>query len=94
MVITHSSSTNSNFSDVLISDYSVTDNNTIVFKGPDQEIIDQVGYGLAGDCEGSCALSPNAGQSIQRRQLDEVFIDTDNNLNDFELQNCQAQKDK
>ncbi|HRR45738.1 MAG TPA: lamin tail domain-containing protein [Candidatus Paceibacterota bacterium] len=92
LVITHSSSTNSNFSDVLISDYSVTDNNTIVFKGPDQEIIDQVGYGLAGDCEGSCALSPNAGQSIQRRQLDGVFIDTDNNLNDFELQNCPSPK--
>lgn len=87
-LIIHSSSTDNKLADILISNYSMADNNTIVFKNPNREIVDKVGFGDANDCEFSCAINPNPGQSIQRKYLDGIFVDSGNNQNDFEIQNC------
>ncbi|MGB9681170.1 MAG: lamin tail domain-containing protein [Minisyncoccia bacterium] len=86
-LITHSSSSYSSFAQVT-TNYTITENNTIVLKNPNREIIDKVGYGNASDCEGECALNFEPGQSIQRKFVNNTFLDTDNNLNDFEILNC------
>ncbi|MFA5360573.1 MAG: lamin tail domain-containing protein, partial [Candidatus Paceibacterota bacterium] len=91
-LIAHSSSSYTQMADVLISNYSLTDNNTIILKNPNREIVDTVGFGEANECETNCMLNPEPGQSIQRQYLDNNFVDSDNNLNDFELQNCPSPK--
>jgi len=92
LLIAHSSSTYASIADILISNYSITDNNTIIFKNPNREIVDKVGFGEANDCEGDCAIKPEPGQSIQRKYIDNNFLDFDNNANDFEIQNCPSPK--
>jgi len=92
LLIAHSSSTYTSIADILISNYSITDNNTIILKNPNREIIDKVGFGDANDCEGDCAIKPEPGQSIQRKYVDDNFLDSDNNANDFEIQNCPSPK--
>jgi len=91
-LISHSSSTYTNFADILIDDYSLTDNNTIVLKNPNREIVDKVGYGEANDCEGNCILNPDPGKSIQRKYIENNFLDTNDNSNDFEIRNCPSAK--
>ena len=91
-LISHSSSTYQDIADILDSNYSVTDSNTIVLKNPNREIVDKVGFGETNDCEGNCATDPDTGKSIQRKYLDGNFLDSDNNLNDFEIQNCPSPK--
>jgi hypothetical protein len=91
-LISHSSSTYQDIADILDSNYSVTDNNTIVLKNPNREIVDKVGFGEANDCEVTCVLNPDLGKSIQRKYINEDFIDTDDNFNDFEIQNCPSPK--
>lgn len=93
LLITHSSSSDAQIADILISNYSVTDNNTIVLKNPNREIVDKVGFGIANDCVGVCALNPEPSQSIQRKFLDNIFINTNSNFDDFEIQNCPNPKD-
>ena len=77
----------------MTSNYTITDNNTIVLKDPNREIVDKVGFGEANDCTGGCALHPEPGQSIQRKYINNKFLDSNNNFNDFELQNCPNPKD-
>jgi hypothetical protein len=91
-VIAHSSSSYNNVADILISDYSITDNNTIILKNPNREITDKVGFGEANDCEVNCAINPEPGQSIQRKYIDGNFLDSINNANDFEIQYCPSPK--
>ena len=91
-LISHSSSTYQGIADILDSNYSVTDNNTIVLKNPNREIVDKVGLGEANDCEGNCAINPDPGKSIHRKYFNDSFIDTDNNFNDFEIQDCPSPK--
>ncbi len=69
---------------------TLTESNTIQIKNPDGEVIDKVGWGQASDCEGSCAIQPGENQSIKRKFQNNTFTDTDNNLQDFELQTSQA----
>jgi len=92
LLIVHSSSTDTSIADILISNYSVTDNNTIILKDPNREIVNKVGFGEANDCEVNCATNPEPGQSIQRKYVDGNFLDSDNNANDFEIQNCPSPK--
>ncbi|MDD5760730.1 MAG: lamin tail domain-containing protein [Candidatus Pacebacteria bacterium] len=92
LLIAHSSSAYAQMADIVISNYSITDNNTIVLKNPNREIVDEVGFGEANECENTCMLNPEPGQSIQRKNLDNNFVDSDNNLNDFEVQNCPTPK--
>jgi len=91
-LISHSSSTYQGIADILDSNYSVTDNNTIVLKNPNREIVDKVGFGEANDCEITCALNPGPNQSAQRRYIENNFLDTDDNSNDFEIRNCPSPK--
>jgi len=91
-LISHSSSSYQDVADILDSNYSVTNNNTIVLKNPNREIVDKVGLGEANDCEGNCAINPDPGKSIHRKYLNDNFIDSDNNLNDFEIQDCPSPK--
>jgi len=92
LLIAHASSTYTSIADILISNYSVTDNNTIILKNPNGEIVDKIGFGSANDCEGDCAINPGSGQSIQRNYADGNFLDSDNNASDFEIQNCTSPK--
>lgn len=92
-LIAHASSTYIQIADVLTSNYTITDNNTIVLKNPNREIVDKVGFGEANDCAGICVLHPEPGQSIQRKYVNNKFLDSDNNFNDFELQNCPNPRD-
>jgi len=91
-LIAHSSSTYASIADVLIFNYSVTDNNTIILKNPNREIVDKIGIGEVNDCEINCAINPEPGQSIQRKYADGNFLDTNNNANDLEIQNCPSPK--
>lgn len=93
LLIAHASSTDVVLADIVITNYSVTDNNSIVLKNPNMEIVDKVGFGEANDCEGNCAINPAAGQSIQRKRADDAFLDSDNNAADFEIQDCPSPKD-
>ena len=90
-LITHSNNSVLETADIF-TNYSLTDNNTIVLKNSQREIVDKVGFGEANDCEGNCALNPPAGRSIQRKFINGEFIDTDNNAEDFELQDCPSPK--
>lgn len=93
LLIAHPSST---FNYDIAADYGISDNNTLVIKNPNGEIVDKVGWGTANDCEGppagGCASNPLDGQSIQRKIQSENFIDTDNNAQDFEIQTCPSPK--
>jgi hypothetical protein len=61
--------------------YSVADDNTILLYNGDGNLVDKVGYGLAGDYETLPATMPGAGESIERKN----FQDTGNNKEDFEI---------
>ncbi len=80
-------------SDIIVSDITLTESNTIQLKNSNQEVVDKVGWGSVSDFKGSGpASSPASGQSIQRKFQNNVFMDTDNNANDFEIQTCPSPK--
>jgi hypothetical protein len=63
----------------------------------DGEIIDSLAWGEGQDVfiEGKAfPLNIGAGQSIQRKFLDNNFIDTNNNAEDFEIRACPSPKDQ
>lgn len=80
--------------DIVYASLTLTDSNTIQLKNANGEVADKVGWGSAGDCEGSCAENPSEGQTIQRKFLDGSYLDTDNNSADFEIQNCPNPKNQ
>jgi DNA/RNA endonuclease YhcR with UshA esterase domain len=78
--------------DVVFSSLTLTEFNVLQLKNSNAEIIDKVGWGDAGDCEGNCAINPDANQSIQRKFQNNTFVDTNNNATDFETQTCPSPK--
>jgi len=74
--------------DVLING-ALAENNLLVLKNPNREIVDKVGWGEANDFETAPAGNTGAGQSLGREwsEADANYFDTDNNLNDFNVQN-------
>ena len=82
------SPSSSSLNAVWSSEGSVTDDNTIILKDSSGRIVDKVGWGKAQDCEGDCAPTFTAGQSIQRRIKEEGFEDTNNNYSDFAVEDC------
>jgi len=74
-------------------DYTLAENNTIVLKNPNGEIVDKVGYGEVSDFEESPTINPEPQKSIQRKKVNDKPIDTDDNLNDFELLDCPTPKE-
>lgn len=67
---------------------SIADNNTIQLVNG-SEIIDQIGFGSAMYYEGASVPNPSAGRSVERKIDNNIgnMIDTDNNSQDFYLQN-------
>ncbi|MBU4348465.1 lamin tail domain-containing protein [Patescibacteria group bacterium] len=78
--------------DIVLDSLTLTESNAIQFKNSNSEVVDKVGWGEAGDCEGNCATQILDNQSIQRKIQNNEFIDTDNNSTDFELRDCPSPK--
>lgn len=72
------------------SDYGIADDNTLIIKNPNGDIVDTVGWGAASDCEGTCVANPANGQTITRRYDQGSFVDTNNNVQDFALSALRA----
>lgn len=70
--------------DILVSS-SLAENNTIALKNPNGEIADKVGWGNAGDFEGSPSSNPSVLDSLSRKYENE-YQDSDNNSVDFQAQ--------
>jgi len=79
-----------NLADIFI-DNPLTEDNSLILKNPNGEIVDKVGWGEAQDFENLTTQNHTLGQSIGRKNVlgeDRAFLnqqDTDNNFNDFEL---------
>ncbi len=53
----------------------------------DKNLVDKVGWGKASDFEGKAVENnPEAKQSLERKTINGIIQDTDNNKNDFEIQ--------
>jgi len=79
--------------DIILSTLILADSNTIQFKNASRAIVDKVGWGNALSFQGTNpAPNPSQQQSIQRRIINGVFVNTNNNIEDFELQNCPSPK--
>ncbi|XOB42167.1 MAG: lamin tail domain-containing protein [Candidatus Nealsonbacteria bacterium] len=78
----------SSFSADVLTTYPLTEDNTLVLKNPNREISDKVGWGQAQDFETNPIENPLAGESIGRKwsTTNGNYIDTDNNYQDFEIQ--------
>ena len=72
--------------DLLLEDLILTENNVILLKNPNREIVDKLGWGQAKDYEESPAQNPPVGKSIGRKWSTTQYLDTDNNEKDFEIQ--------
>jgi len=73
--------------DIFLDDLILTEDNVIQVKNPNQDISDKVGWGGAQDYERMPAQNPQSGESIGRKFVEESYQDTDDNSNDFEIQN-------
>ncbi|MCX6722389.1 MAG: lamin tail domain-containing protein, partial [Candidatus Staskawiczbacteria bacterium] len=70
----------------ILSDITLSNDNSLALKNPNGEISDKVGFGSAIDPEFSVTINPSTGQSIGRKWdlINNTEIDTDNNSTDFE----------
>ena len=80
--------------DIVLDSLTLTESNSIQFKNSNGDVIDKAGWGGASDCEGVCTSAMIDDQSIQRKIQNNEFIDTDNNADDFEIQNCPSPKSR
>lgn len=55
-----------NNSDIVLSNLTLAESNTIQIKKSEEEVVDKVGFGAASDCDNPCAPNPGEGQSIQK----------------------------
>lgn len=82
---------NSSFASLadIITDNSLTEDNSLILKNPSGEISDKLGFGQAQEYETSLTQNPEKGQSIGRKwdTINNIEQDTNDNLADFELQN-------
>ncbi|MEN9342038.1 MAG: hypothetical protein RIQ54_294 [Candidatus Parcubacteria bacterium] len=70
-------------------DYGIANDNTIVLKNPNGDIVDLLGMGVANHCEGDCAVNPPEDASIRRIiNEDGQYKDTDNNNSNFIVDAC------
>jgi len=79
--------------DIILPELTLTNSNAIQLKNASGTIMDKVGWGNALSFQGTNpAPNPSQQQSIQRRIINGVFVNTNNNIEDFELQNCPSPK--
>lgn len=85
-LIARQGSSYAGMADILI-DYPLTKDNSLVLKNSNGEVSDKLGFGLAQDFETSSAQNPDDNKSLGRifDETNQAYSDTDNNLNDFEL---------
>jgi hypothetical protein len=76
-------------SDIVKEDLTLTEDNVILIKNQNREIVDKVGWGNAQDSETAPAINPDSGKSIGRKWSDVLgsYVDNDNNQTDFSIQN-------
>jgi len=79
-------------SDIVLSSLTLSEANVIQLKDANGDVVNKVGWGDTSDCEGACALSPVINQSLQRKFQNNIFINTGNNADDFEIKNCPSPK--
>jgi len=61
-------------------------NNTVLLYNDDGDLIDKVGWGEAGDFEGeTISVNLENGESLERKNVNNIIRDTDNNNNDFAI---------
>lgn len=65
----------------ILSNITLSDNNSLALKNPSRDIVDKVGWGLAGDFETAPAQNPAAFEILSRT----LGVDTNNNSLDFSL---------
>ena len=77
-----------------VTSYFLGDNNTLVVKNPNGEIVDKVGWGDVQDAENTSAPNHPAGQSLNRvwDATNQTYYDRDNNSIDFALHNPTSPK--
>lgn len=74
---------------IVLPTLTLTHSNTIQLKNNNREIIDKIGWGSVLDFENMpFPVNIDAGQSIHRKRQNNIFIDTDNNAEDFKLLMC------
>jgi hypothetical protein len=78
--------------DIVVSNLTLTNSNSIQLKNKNGDVIDLVGWGNASNCESQCAPDPQMNQSLQRIFENNQIKDTDNNNLDFRLLNCPSPK--
>lgn len=64
---------------------ALTEDNSLVLKDPNGDIMDKLGFGEASEFETMATVNPPAGLSIGRKFVGEDEADTNNNLADFEV---------
>lgn len=69
--------------------YYISADNTIILQDAEGKVLDKVGFGKAGDFENAPAIGIENGQVLTRRVEDGLYVDTDNNQADFELNSMQ-----
>jgi hypothetical protein len=65
--------------------YSVASNNTVLLYNNNNVLLDKVGFGLALDFEAQATQNPADNQSMGRKLVAGEYQDTNNNLDDFEI---------
>ena len=68
--------------------FTIADNATITLYDDTGTIIDRVGYGSATVAEKHTAPNPPKNESIERKKINGVYADTDDNAVDFERNPC------
>jgi len=87
-IIARENSSFANLSDI-ITNNSLTEDNSLILKNPNGEISDKLGFGQAQEYESNFTQNSENGQSIGRKwdAINNIEQDTNDNSADFELQN-------
>ena len=75
-------------SDIILDNLTLTNDNSLVIKDLNGNIVDKVGFGDAQDYETTADSNPEMGKSIGRvwNEGSKKYTDTNNNASDFEVQ--------
>jgi hypothetical protein len=74
--------------DILLEGLTLTEDNAILLKNPNREIVEIIGWGQPPDFETTPALNPSLGKSLGRKwdEINQTYFDRDDNSVDFEIQ--------
>jgi hypothetical protein len=74
--------------DILLEDLTLTEDNAILLKNPNRDIVEIIGWGQPPDFKTTPALNPPLGKSLGRKwdEINQTYFDSDDNSADFEIQ--------